>query len=71
MKVLLMIVAGVVIVLTTLQAGKTDAASSFTGAKNLALFTNVKERGAEKTIAYATYGFVAAFLILSIIISLS
>ena len=70
MKTILMIVACVVIVLTTMQAGKTDAASSFTGSKNLSLFANVKERGAEKTLVRITYAAVALFLILSVIITL-
>ena len=70
MRILLMIVSAVAIVLTTIQAGKTDAASSFTGAKNIALFANVKERGPERMLVMATYGVVAAFLILTLISSL-
>lgn len=70
MKIVLMFIACVVIILTTIQAGKTDAASSFTGSKNLALFQNVKERGAEKTLVCVTYAAVAIFLILSAVITL-
>ena len=71
MKIVLMIIACVVIVLTTMQAGKSDAVSSFTGSKNLALFSNTKERGTEKTLMQITYIAVSLFLIVSLIVSLN
>jgi preprotein translocase subunit SecG len=62
-----MIVSAVCIILTTIQAGKTDAASSFTGSKNLALFANSKERGSDRIMMISTYVAVAAFLILALL----
>jgi len=69
-KILLLIVSCITIVLTTLQAGKTDAMSSFTGgSRELRLFANTKERGQDKILSNVTYGFVALFLVLSIFVS--
>ena len=50
LQVLLMLVAVVLIILSLLQGGKSDGLSSaFTGAGDLNLFANTKERGAKKT----------------------
>ena len=68
MKIILLIVSCVLIVLTTYQSGKTDAMSSFTGSKELRLFANSKERGFDKKLAIVTYVFVAAFILLSVIV---
>ena len=45
MKVLLLIVAVLLILISLLQGGKSDALSAFTGSGDLGLFQNVKERG--------------------------
>jgi len=54
MKILLLIVAILLILISLLQSGKTDGLSAFTGSGDLGLFQNVKERGPEKMISYAT-----------------
>ena len=55
LQVLLMLVAVVLIILSLLQGGKSDGLSSaFTGAGDLNLFANTKERGAERIISNAT-----------------
>ena len=54
MKILLLIVAILLILISLLQSGKTDGLSAFTGSGDLGLFQNVKEHGPEKMISYAT-----------------
>ena len=68
MKVLLLIVAIVLILLSLLQSGKTEGLSAFTGSGDLGLFQNVKERGAEKVISRATLVAGVLFFALVIII---
>ena len=68
MKVLLLIVAVLLIIISLLQGGKSDALSAFTGNSDLGLFQNVKERGPEKVISYVTMALGILFFILVIII---
>ena len=68
MKVLLLIVAVLLILISLLQGGKSDALSAFTGSSDLGLFQNVKERGPEKVISYVTLGLGILFFALVIII---
>lgn len=68
MKVLLLIVAVLLILISLLQGGKSDALSAFTGSSDLGLFQNVKERGPEKVISYVTLGLGILFFVLVIII---
>jgi preprotein translocase subunit SecG len=68
MKVLLLIVAVLLIIISLLQGGKSDALSAFTGNGDLGLFQNVKERGPEKVISYVTMALGILFFILVIII---
>ena len=52
LQIILMFVSVVLIILSLLQGGKSDGLSSaFTGAGDLNLFANTKERGAEKVIS--------------------
>lgn len=68
MKVLLLIVAVLLIIISLLQGGKSDALSAFTGNGDLGLFQNVKERGPEKVISYVTMALGILFFVLVIII---
>ncbi len=68
MKILLLIVAVLLIIISLLQGGKSDALSAFTGGSDLGLFQNVKERGPEKVISYITMGLGILFFVLAIII---
>ena len=71
MKILLLIVAVLLILISLLQGGKSDALSAFTGSSDLGLFQNVKERGPEKVISYITMGLGILFFILVIIIRIT
>lgn len=71
MKILLLIVAVLLILISLLQGGKSDALSAFTGSSDLGLFQNVKERGPEKVISYITMILGAIFFILVIIIRIT
>ncbi|QIK69341.1 preprotein translocase subunit SecG [Erysipelothrix sp. HDW6C] len=54
-KVLLLITSAVLIILSLLQSGKTEGfTGAFSGSKGLDLFSNAKERGAEKVLSNAT-----------------
>ena len=68
MKLLLLIVAILLILISLLQGGKSDALSAFTGGNDLGLFQNVKERGPEKVISIVTMVLGILFLALVIII---
>ena len=68
MRILLLIVAVLLIIISLLQSGKSDALSAFTGSGDLGLFQNVKERGPEKIISIATMVLGILFFALVIII---
>ena len=69
LQVLLMLVAVVLIILSLLQGGKSDGLSSaFTGAGDLILFANTKERGAERIISNATMAVGILFFFLVVLI---
>ena len=68
MRILLLIVAVLLILISLLQSGKSDALSAFTGSGDLGLFQNVKERGPEKVISIATMVLGILFFALVIII---
>ena len=68
MKVILLIVAILLILISLLQGGKSDGLSAFTGSGDLGLFQNVKERGPEKVVSYITMGLGILFFVLVIII---
>lgn len=71
MKILLLIVAVLLILISLLQGGKSDALSAFTGGNDLGLFQNVKERGPEKVISYVTMALGILFFVLVIIIRIT
>ena len=71
MKILLLIVAVLLILISLLQGGKSDALSAFTGSSDLGLFQNVKERGPEKIISYVTLALGILFFALVIIIRIT
>lgn len=67
LKVLLLIASAVLIILSLLQSGKTEGfTGAFSGSKGSDLFSNTKERGAEKVISNATLvtGFVFMILVI-------
>lgn len=68
MKVILLIVAILLILISLLQGGKSDGLSAFTGSGDLGLFQNVKERGPEKVVSYITMGLGILFFVIVIII---
>ena len=68
MKILLLIIAVLLILISLLQSGKSDALSAFTGSNDLGLFQNVKERGPEKVISYVTMILGILFFVIVIII---
>lgn len=71
MRVLLLIDSVLLILISLLQGGKSDALSAFTGSGDLGLFQNVKERGPEKVISYITMILGILFFILVILIRVS
>lgn len=68
MRILLLIVAVLLILLSLLQGGKSEGLSAFTGSGDLGLFQNVKERGPEKIISRATLVLGVLFFALVIVI---
>ncbi|HBS91690.1 MAG TPA: preprotein translocase subunit SecG [Erysipelotrichaceae bacterium] len=67
--ILLMVVAGLLILLSLLQSGKSDGISSaFTGSGGLNLFANVKERGPEKVLSRLTLVVGVSFFVLVILV---
>jgi preprotein translocase subunit SecG len=71
LDILLMIVAGLLILLSLLQSGKSEGISSaFTGSGGLNLFANVKERGPEKVISNLTMVVGISFFVLVILVRL-
>ena len=68
LRVLLLIVAVLLIVISLLQGGKSEGLSAFTGTGDLGLFQNIKERGPEKVISYITMGLGILLFIITIII---
>jgi len=69
LDILLMIVAGILILLSLLQSGKSEGISSaFTGSGGLNLFANVKERGPEKVISTLTMVVGISFFVLVILV---
>ena len=71
MDILLLVVAGILIVLSLLQGGKSDGLSSFTGSNDLGLFANAKERGPQKVISNMTMVMGILFFVLVIVIRLT
>ena len=66
LKILLLIVSCALIILVSVQPGKTNGlANSISGVSNLSLFANRKERGIEKTLTTVTAVCVALFLLIS------
>lgn len=69
--ILLIIVAAAIIILSLLQSGKSEGISSaFTGSGGLNLFSNVKERGAEKVMSYVTFVLGILLFVLVIIVNI-
>lgn len=68
MRVILLIVAILLILISLLQSGKSDGLSAFTGSGDLGLFQNVKERGPEKVMSIVTMALGIIFFALVIII---
>ena len=71
MKVLLLVVAVLLILISLLQGGKSEGLSAFTGSSDLGLFQNVKERGPEKVISRITMALGIIFFIIVIIIRIT
>ena len=71
MKIVLLIVAVLLILISLLQSGKSEGLSAFTGSSNLDLFKDVKERGPEKIISYITMVLGIVFFVLVIIIKIN
>ena len=68
MRIVLLVIAILLILISLLQSGKSDGLSAFTGSGDLGLFQNVKERGPEKVISTATMILGIVFFILVIVI---
>jgi len=68
MKVLLLIVAVLLILVSLLQSGKSDGLSALTGSSDLGLFQNLKERGPEKVMSIMTMLLGIIFFALVIVI---
>ena len=68
MKVLLLIVAVLLILISLLQSGKSDGLSAFTGSGDLGLFQNIKERGPEKVISRITMALGIIFFVIVMVI---
>ena len=68
MKVLLLVVAVLLILISLLQGGKSEGLSAFTGSSDLGLFQNVKERGPEKVISRITMALGIIFFVIVMVI---
>ena len=68
MKVLLLVVAVLLILISLLQGGKSEGLSAFTGSNDLGLFQNVKERGPEKVISRITMALGIIFFVIVMVI---
>lgn len=67
LQILLLIASAVLIILSLLQSGKTEGfTGAFSGSKGSDLFSNAKERGAEKFLSNATMVTGLVFMILVI-----
>lgn len=67
-KVLLLIVSALLIILSLLQGGKSEGfTGAFSGSSGLDLFSNAKERGAEKVISNLTLIVGVLFIVLVIV----
>ena len=65
-EILLLIDCGLLILLVLLQGGKSSGASGAIMGGNTRVFTNTKERGAEKILSRLSMGVGIAFFILTI-----
>ncbi len=66
-KIALLIVSALVIILSLLQSGKSEGfTGAFSGSSSLDLFSNTKERGAEKVISNLTM--ITGFLFFALVI---
>lgn len=63
MKILLLIVACLLILISLFQGGKTEGFSTSTP------FINVKERGTEKLVSRVTFGLIICFFTLIFVIN--
>lgn len=68
MKVLLLVIAVLLILISLLQSGKSEGLSAFTGSSDLGLFKDIKERGPEKVISRLTMVLGIIFFIVVIVI---
>ncbi|CAM3617818.1 preprotein translocase subunit SecG [Erysipelothrix urinaevulpis] len=67
-QVLLLIVSAMLILLSLLQSGKSEGfTGAFSGSSGLDLFSNSKERGAEKVISNLTMVTGILFFVLTIV----
>lgn len=71
MKIALLIISVLLIIISLLQSGKSDALSAFTGSSDLGLFKDIKERGPEKVVSIATMVLGVIFFALVIIIKIN
>ena len=71
LHILFFIAAGVLVISTLLQGGKSDGASGAIMGGGMNLFSNVKERGAEKVISRITLIAGIAFMTLAILIKIA
>ena len=69
LKVVMLVIAVLLIIVSLLQGGKSDGLSAFTGSGDLGLFQNVKERGPEKVISAVTMVLGIALFVIAIIIN--
>lgn len=68
LRILLIIVSVLLILISLLQSGKSDGLGAFTGASDLSLFQNIKERGPEKVMSNVTMTLGIIFFVLVIVI---
>jgi protein translocase, SecG subunit len=68
MKILLLVVAVLLIIVSLLQGGKSNGLSAFTGNSDLGLFQNLKDRGPEKVMNYITMALGIIFFVLIVLI---
>ncbi len=71
LDIIFIVVAVLIVILSLLQGGKSDgASSSIMGGIGSHSFANIKERGPEKILSYITFGLAGAFFFLAIIVRL-
>ncbi len=67
LDIVFIIVSFVIIILSLLQAGKSEGASGAITGAGMNVFVKTKERGSELIISWLTFGFAVVFFLLALL----